>query len=263
VKAEVISLRPYTCKTFFKTDSVDQSLSDLHEATNGFEYIYTWTSQPVKTKYFRDCAEILKHDNTSKSGTYGIAVNGVCSFQVYCDMTTDGGGWTVFQRRKDGSVNFYRNWKEYSTGFGNPSGEFYLGNDRIGELTAAKSYKLRIDLGDWSGNYRYAEYGEFKIGNAADKYRLTLGDYKGDAGDSLTYHKGLQFSTYDQDNDDWSGVDCAEKYRGAWWYNACHLSNLNGEYNNTAHGQGVNWMNWLDNTYSLRFTEMKIRPVTF
>jgi hypothetical protein len=184
-------------------------------------------------------------------------------------MDTDGGGWTVFQRRIDGSENFYRPWADYAKGFGNLAKEFWLGNDRLASLTAARQYKLRIDLGDFEGNYRYAEYSLFKVSDASDKYRLsTLGSYSGTAGDSLfrkadvLSHINQRFSTYDQDNDQ-SGDNCAAYWRGAWWYNACHASNLNGEYNNTANSKGINWSTWRGWTYSLRFSEMKIRPVTY
>jgi len=78
-------------------------------------------------------------------------------------------------------------------------------------------------------------------------------------GDSLTYHRGRKFSTRDQDNDAVSD-SCAVMYKGGWWYGSCHLSNLNGQYNNTAKRKGVNWFDWLGFYYSLRFTEMKIRP---
>jgi len=81
-------------------------------------------------------------------------------------------------------------------------------------------------------------------------------------GDALTeYHLGQKFSTRDQDNDDYPS-HCAATYKGGWWYgNGCHESNLNGQYNNTSYKKGVNWVHWLGYSYSLRFTEMKIRPV--
>ena len=94
-------------------------------------------------------------------------------------MTTDGGGWTVFQRRLDGSVDFYRDWKAYKEGFGSLSGEFWLGNDNLHRLTNANDVMLRVDLEDFEGNITYAEYKTFKVADEADKYRLTLGEYNG------------------------------------------------------------------------------------
>ena len=100
-------------------------------------------------------------------------------------MKTEGGGWTVFQKRLDGSVNFYRGWESYKNGFGNLSGEFWLGNDNIHRLTDSDDVMLRVDLQDFEGNITYAEYTTFKVADEADKYRLLIGGYKGTSGDSM------------------------------------------------------------------------------
>ena len=104
-------------------------------------------------------------------------------------MTTDGGGWTVFQRRLDGSVDFYLDWESYKNGFGNLKGEFWLGNDNLHGLTATDDTILRVDLEDFEGNKRYAVYTTFKVADEADKYRLLIGGYSGTAGDSMAFHK--------------------------------------------------------------------------
>ena len=106
--------------------------------------------------------------------------------QVYCDMTTDGGGWTVFQNRLDGSVDFYLGWESYKNGFGDLNGEFWLGNDNLHRLTAVYDVKLRVDLEDFDGDIRYAEYKTFKVADEGDKYRLLIGGYNGTAGDSMS-----------------------------------------------------------------------------
>ena len=111
--------------------------------------------------------------------------DGKGSFQVYCDMQTDGGGWTVFQRRQDGSVDFYRGWNDYKSGFGQLTAEFWLGNDKIHRLTAARPSSLRVELEDWNGVRVYAKYGTFNISDEQAKYRLKVGSYSGTAGDSL------------------------------------------------------------------------------
>ena len=97
---------------------------------------------------------------------------------MYCDQTTDGGGWTVFQKRLDGSVVFYRGWDDYKAGFGNLSGEFWLGLDKIHRLTKERS-KLRVDLEDFERNTAYAEYSSFGVGDEGSKYKLSLGSYSG------------------------------------------------------------------------------------
>ena len=180
-------------------------------------------------------------------------------FQVYCDMETDGGGWTVFQRRQDGSEDFYRGWTDYETGFGDLNGEFWLGLDKIHRVTGTgQSNTLRIDLGDFEGNQRYAKYTSFGVSDSSTNYRLTVAGYGGDATDSLTYHNGKMFSTKDRDNDA-DRSNCAQSWNGAWWYNDCHYSNLNGLYSSTTYGQGINWQTWKGYSYSLKFTEMKVR----
>ena len=82
------------------------------------------------------------------------------------------------------------------------------------------------------------------------------------SGDSLIRHNGLKFSTRDNDNDNSTAVHCAEYCHGAWWYDRCHDSNLNGRYSNGTHnsdGDGVNWKTWRGVNYSLKTTDMKIR----
>jgi hypothetical protein len=257
-------LRPYKCTISFKNDS---SASAANDHSNRTAYLYTWTSEPVKAEYYRDCADIKAREKYAPSGVYTIAVDGecaLCPFEVYCDMDRDGGGWTVFQRRQDGSVDFQRSWKDYSNGFGHPSGEFWLGNDRLAALTAATKSTLRIDLQDFRKEFAFATYNEFKLSKKEQKYQMTLsGAYTGDAGDSLKYHNGRSFTTLDQDNDAFPRRNCANKHSGGWWYNKCIESNLNGKYNSTKNQQGVTWEQFKGRFTPLKFTEMKIRPAAF
>ncbi|XP_046861623.1 angiopoietin-related protein 7-like [Xenia sp. Carnegie-2017] len=208
----------------------------------------------------KDCAGLYKKGER-KNGVYEIDPDGQGRFSVFCDMTSSGGGWTVFQRRQDGKVDFYRDWKNYTQGFGNLASEFWLGLNKIYRLTSAKRNKLRVDLGDWSGNKAYAEYDFFAVKNETHKYQLSLGAHSGTAGDSLHYHNGMAFSTKDSDNDKDSG-NCASCWKGAWWYNVCHQSNLNGHYYSEAYSSwsGVVRYYWKKNNKSLTFTEMKIKP---
>ena len=174
-------------------------------------------------------------------------------------MRTEGGGWTVFQRRQDGSIDFYRGWNDYKAGFGQLTGEFWSGNDKIHRLTASRPSTLRVEVEDWNGVKAYAKCGKFKIGDEQAQYRLEVGSYSGTAGDSLTYHNNMAFSTKDRDNDRWPD-NCAASYnKGAWWYNKCHSSNLNGQYlGNKIDVRGIRWTGFT--SISLKFTEMKLRP---
>ena len=192
---------------------------------------------------------------------YSINPDDTGHFSVYCDMRTDGGGWTVFQRRQDGSVDFYRGWDDYKAGFGQLTAEFWLGNDKIHRLTASRRSSLRVELEDWNGGKAYAKYGKFKIGDEQAQYRLEVGSYSGTAGDSFAGHSNMAFSAKDRDNDRWPGGNCAVYSKGAWWLNNCHYSNLNGKYlGDTTNREGVAWFRWKNAYVSLKFAEMKLRP---
>ena len=208
---------------------------------------------------YNDCKDALTRGQTT-SGVYTIQPDDQPAFQAYCDMETDGGGWTVFQRRMDGSVDFYRYWTDYEQGFGNLSGEFWLGLDKIHRLTSTAT-QLRVDLQDFEGNSAYAQYTSFSVGDSASKYILSISGYSGTAGDSLANQNAQRFTTRDQDNDA-SVYNCAQTFKGAWWYISCHHSNLNGLYHGGSHSSyadGVNWYTWKGYYYSLKFTEMKLR----
>ncbi|KAI8513559.1 Fibrinogen C domain-containing protein 1 [Branchiostoma belcheri] len=212
----------------------------------------------------QDCQDIFDNDETTPSGVYMVYPrDNLGGFNVFCDMDTDGGGWTLFQRRQDGSVDFYRGWADYRTGFpSNLNGEFWLGNDNLYRLAVQKVYQLRVDMEDVEGETRYAAYDMFAIFPESKNYKLHIGTYSGTAGDSLTYHGGRPFSTKDRDNDVYSS-SCAQEHKGAWWYGSCHHSNLNGLYHLGTHesnADGVFWYHWKGNKYSLKRTEMKLRP---
>ncbi|KAI5935907.1 Ficolin-1 [Manis javanica] len=113
------------------------------------------------------------------SGWHTIYMPDCQPLTVLCDMDTDGGGWTVFQKRSDGSVDFYRDWATYKRGFGSQLGEFWLGNDHIHALTAQGTSELRVDLVDFEGNHQFAKYSSFKVAGEAEKYKLVLGGFVG------------------------------------------------------------------------------------
>ncbi|XP_077823272.1 ficolin-1 isoform X7 [Macaca mulatta] len=195
----------------------------------------------------RTCKDLLDRGHFL-SGWYTIYLTNCRLLAVLCDMDTDGGGWTVFQRRMDGSVDFYRDWAAYKQGFGSRLGEFWLGNDNIHALTTQGSSELRVDLVDFEGNRQFAKYRSFKVASEAEKYKLVLGAFvEGSA---------------DQDNDV-SSSNCAVKFQGAWWYSDCHASNLNGLYLRGPHesyANGINWSAAKGYNYSYKVSEMKMRP---
>uniref|UniRef100_A0A452V3J6 Tenascin-R n=1 Tax=Ursus maritimus TaxID=29073 RepID=A0A452V3J6_URSMA len=207
----------------------------------------------------QDCAQHLMNGDTL-SGVYTIFLNGELSrkLQVYCDMTTDGGGWIVFQRRQNGQTDFFRKWAEYRVGFGNLEDEFWLGLDNIHRITSQGRYELRVDMRDGQ-EAAFAYYDKFSVEDGRNLYKLRLGGYNGTAGDSLSYHQGRPFSTEDRDNDV-AVTNCAMSYKGAWWYKNCHRTNLNGKYGESRHSQGINWYHWKGHEFSIPFVEMKMRP---
>ncbi|KAM4728389.1 tenascin-R isoform 1-T5 [Anableps anableps] len=210
----------------------------------------------------QNCAQHLLNGETV-SGVYTIYINrdpgqGV---QVYCDMTTDEGGWIVFQRRQNGLTDFSRKWSDYRVGFGNLEDEFWLGLDNIQKIASQGRYELRIDMRDGQESV-YASYDKFSIGDARNLYKLRIGEYNGTAGDSFSYHQGRPFSTKDRDNDI-AVTNCALSYKGAWWYKNCHRANLNGKYGESRHSQGINWYHWKGHEFSIPFVEMKMRPFNF
>nr|XP_029137013.1 tenascin isoform X2 [Labrus bergylta] len=210
----------------------------------------------------KDCAQILLNGERT-SGLYTIYVGGeeTQPIQVYCDMTTDGGGWLVLLRRQNGKLEFYRNWKNYTAGFGNMNNEFWLGLSNLHKITNSGHYELRVDLRD-KGESAYAQYDKLTIAEPRTRYKIYIGAYSGTAGDSMTYHQGRPFSTYDNDNDI-AVTNCALSYKGAFWYKNCHRVNLMGKYGDDSHSKGINWFHWKGHEHSIEFAEMKIRPANF
>ncbi|XP_029372059.1 tenascin-like isoform X2 [Echeneis naucrates] len=210
----------------------------------------------------RDCAQTLLNGETT-SGLFTVYVGGEESqpLRVYCDMTTDGGGWMVFLRRQNGKLEFFRNWKNYTAGFGNMTDEFWLGLSNLHKMTSSGHYELRVDLRD-KGESAYAQYDKFTVAEPRTRYKVFIGGYSGTAGDSMTYHQGRPFSTYDNDNDI-AVTNCALSYKGAFWYKNCHRVNLMGKYGDNSHSKGINWFHWKGHEHSIEFAEMKIRPANF
>ena len=170
----------------------------------------------------------------------------------------------MFQRRRDGLVDFYQGWAAYENGFGNVEAEHWLGLKKISCLTGAKPVtQLRVDLADYEGRQKYAHYRYFTVDSASANYKLSVGGYSGTAGDSLAGLNGMQFTTHDRDNDRSSG-NCAANRQGAWWYNNCAESNLNGLYLRGANDcKGVRWsfFNTAASCYSYKWSEMKLRLI--
>ncbi|XP_010764120.1 flocculation protein FLO11-like [Notothenia coriiceps] len=232
----------------------------------------------LPSKVTRDCSDYLAKGST-KSGMYLVTPDlRSRSFPVFCDMQLDGGGWTVLQRRQDGSVSFNRTWAEYRLGFGElDKGEFWLGNNMIHMLTRARNMVLRVELEDFGGVREYAQYESFSVASERGHYRLTVGDYSGTAGDALRFskmydHHNRAFTTPDRDHDRYPSGNCGAYYSSGWWFDACMAANLNGKYYVGKYKgvrDGIFWGTWqnisseyypTNDRQSFKTVRMMIRP---
>uniref|UniRef100_A0A8W8P6N4 Fibrinogen C-terminal domain-containing protein n=1 Tax=Magallana gigas TaxID=29159 RepID=A0A8W8P6N4_MAGGI len=213
----------------------------------------------------KDCTYIYNSNTQSPSGHYQVWLRNLGHVTVYCDMVTDGGGWTVFQRRHDGSQDFNRTWIEYKNGFGNMSLEFWLGNEKLHYLLSQGTNEMRMDMKDFTNEKRYVKYSSFNVGNEFSNYTVTLSGFSGDVDDCFTGTampiNNMMFTTQDRDNDMFA-ENCAELSASGWWHNNCNCANPNGLYlsgETALHDKGIIYGPWLGFSYSLKFTELKVR----
>ena len=170
---------------------------------------------------------------------------------AYCDMGTDGGGWMVIQRnKKNSALNFNRPWVDYEKGFGDLNTEFWYGLEELHCLTQRGQWEMRVDYQKNDKTWSYLRYTQFSVGSANDEYPLTVGGFTGVGTDPFAYHNKMKFTTADNENDKWSGGNCATyvTYKSGWWYNTCRQVNVNRQPPEVAGGTLV------------LLAEMKIRP---
>uniref|UniRef100_A0A671SBQ7 Angiopoietin-1-like n=1 Tax=Sinocyclocheilus anshuiensis TaxID=1608454 RepID=A0A671SBQ7_9TELE len=205
--------------------------------------------QMDEQRKYRDCAELFRA-GFNRSGIYTIYISMQDMHKVYCNMESAGGGWTVIQLRKDGTLDFHRTWKEYKMGFGSLTEEHWLGNELVYKLTNQRQCTLRLELTDWDGKLAFSQYDKFYLGSEKQNYRLFLKSYSGTAGrQSSLVINGADFSTKDMDNDNCI-CKCALMLTGGWWFDACKLD-------------GIKWHYFKGPNYSLHATTMMIRPLDF
>ena len=214
----------------------------------------------------KDCLEFYQQ---------GYKIDGVYRLQkgsgsrtvfIFCDQNTDGGGWTVFQRRQDGSVDFNRKWNDYKRGFGRLNGEFWFGNENIHDLTklsfSPKKSQLLIKMRmKGQKDTVYAKYNTFEVTDEKSKYVLKIHGFSGNTSDSrnwLNHNNNRKFTTIDSDNDSWEEGNCAADYGddGGWWYGICSQTYLNGRYKFTKRPGEISWRS---RTQQPEFVEMKMR----
>jgi len=257
-----------SCEADFaeRFEILEKKMKELLEKESHANEIVARLSEAIHAS---DCAAYRRHRSSLPSGVYSLYPyeNFAALLTVYCqfDEANDGDHWTVFQRRFDGSVNFNRESSEYIEGFGEKSGEYWLGLKTLNRMTSVGTWEMRIDLEDFDNNRRFARYSNFTVG-VAPYYRLGLGVYSGNAGDSLRYQEGHSFSTSDRDQDEIDSTNCALNFLGGWWFAnvSCFSANLNGKFHTeqqtTRDWQGINW-NAINNGYSLKSVTMSFRKI--
>ena len=189
------------------------------------------------------------YEMTMSTGTFVTA-------KVYCDMTTDGGGWIVIQRnRKNSQLSFYKNWKEYEEGFGDLNNDFWAGLELMHTLTQRGQWEMRVDYQKNDKTWSYLHYNQFSIGNVSEEYPLNIGGFTGVGTDlfnpSSYPHNGMKFTTSDNDNDNYSSSNCAVIFKSGWWYNHCSHINTNDQ---------PPYAYFSSSSHDMLFMEMKIRP---
>nr|XP_034316288.1 ficolin-2 [Crassostrea gigas] len=212
-----------------------------------------------------DCTSLHNINCGLPSGLYRVRLPYLGHVTVFCDMDKDGGGWTVFQRRQDGSEDFYRTWTDYKNGFGNLSSEFWLGNDKLHHLLSQGTYEMRMDMVDFDNQTRYVKYSSFNVGDESTKYTVTLSGFSGDVDDCFTEElqpvNNMIFSTWNQDNDVTIN-HCANQFKSGWWHNSCHCANPNGLYlwgENIQGARGITYKYWRSQSYSLKYVHLMVR----
>ena len=170
---------------------------------------------------------------------------------VYCDMSTDSGGWIVIQRNRINSqLNFDKNWREYEEGFGDLNKDFWAGLKLMHTLTQRGQWEMRVDYQKNDKTRCYLHYNNFSVGSASEEYPLTVGGFTGVGTDHFNYesyqHNGMKFTTLDNDNDQDSNGNCAADLKSGWWHNNCFQINANYQ---PPHAY-----------FTVLFIEMKIRP---
>lgn len=234
------------------TSFISSSLESSNDAFSNFEELedryhlirHNLTSDCVQNESINEPMDGLRLLEAGKEGR---------PILVFCHE-----GWIVIARRIDGTLDFDRNWNDYSLGFGSPISEYWIGNEFLHRFTNSDNCtSLRIDMLDIYGQHWRAEYNSFRIESKENGYRLDVYGYSGNATDALSYQNGMAFSAKDRDMDT-STTHCARNYHGGWWFSRCQHANLNGKYS-----LGLTWFRSDINQWmSIASSEMSIRRNT-
>lgn len=205
-------------------------------------------------------------NSSAETGVYFVqgAEGGFAIKKARCDMDSDGGGWTVVQRRVNinNSMPFNKSWTEYKEGFGDLSSEFWYGLKALHVLTSQGEWEMRVELESTKGEFYYKHYSRVEVKGEENGYMLNLsrGSRNKNTTDFMKHFSGKKFSTHDKDNDGDGTIPCAQLFKGGWWYpTTCRADkslNLNAELLQTQ----KKWRPSPGKYIRLARTEMKIRP---
>ncbi|XP_028746820.1 angiopoietin-related protein 5 [Peromyscus leucopus] len=275
--------------------SLDYLSSQVNELMNRILLLTTevfrkqldpFPARPIQS-HGLDCTHIkdsIGSATKTPSGLYIIFPEGSSyPFEVICDMDFRGGGWTVIQKRMDGTVDFRRPWCDYLDGFGDLLGEFWLGLKKIFYIVNQKdsSFMLHVALESEDDTLAYASYENFWLEDETRFFKIHLGRYSGNAGDAFRGFRkddnqnAMPFSTSDVDNDgchpaclvnNQSVESCSHLHNNTgWWFNQCGLTNLNGVHYvpGKLRATGIQWGTWTKNNSFVRIksVSMKIRRI--
>ena len=205
------------------------------------------------TAPIRSCCDLrIFPPDRVPTGVYKISMGTFVTANVYCNMTTDGGGWIVIQRNRINSqLSFDKNWREFQEGFGDLNKDFWAGLELMHTLTQRGQWEMRVDYQKNDKTWSYLRYNQFSVGSASEEYPLTVRGFTGVGIDQFESHplNGMKFSTPDNDNDKCI-CNCAANYKSGWWHNGCYTININKQPPSDSGSVAGN----------LLFTEMKIRP---
>ncbi|KRX73088.1 O-phosphoseryl-tRNA(Sec) selenium transferase [Trichinella sp. T6] len=227
----------------------------------------------LSTGAVRDCYDVQKQQLPLLPGGFfmvdvpcsaclacGIGKLG-CSKMVRCDLETDGGGWTIIQRRENPLVDFNGNWAEYRDGFGDEN-DFWIGNEYLHQISNYRlrngGLKLCVELLDDGNEIHVDCWTHFYVASEYERYLLLLGIYKGSSKyDNFLTSRGRVFATYDNDNSAmptgwWMNLQC----RPEGTLNLPLQSSLN-----TPYIEGIFWRTRNQGLKHIVKTVMRIRPM--
>jgi hypothetical protein len=206
-------------------DDVDYLFDDRDELLNAF------MKKQLKTKSSADASSDVNHVPDEKS----IIIPSPSKALLVSTINN----WIVIQNLvMNAATSFHKPWVEYRNGFGplSLSDNYWIGLDHIHRLTSTiPQYRLRVEIQrSSSADWFFAEYSSFSVSSESTNFILRVSGYSGNAGDALAGStsvgnaQGMMFSTYDRDNDQQSGGNCADNpNHGGWWWNYCSWSNIN------------------------------------